>query len=65
MENCGWLLSFSVLGMEKEFAEELFDALCRRRRIMVDKINLQELYEFWYQIADESFDSRLQIFFNM
>jgi len=32
---------------------------------MVDKINLQELYEFWYQITDESFDSRLQIFFNM
>ncbi|KAG2312290.1 hypothetical protein Bca52824_023847 [Brassica carinata] len=53
------------IGMEKEFAEELFDALCRRRRIMVDKITLQELYEFWYQIADESFDSRLQIFFNM
>lgn len=49
----------------KEFAEELFDALCRRRRIIVDKINLQELYEFWYQITDESFDSRLQIFFNM
>ncbi|CAH8359710.1 unnamed protein product [Eruca vesicaria subsp. sativa] len=57
------------IGMEnensKELAEELFDALCRRRRIMVDKINLQELYEFWYQITDESFDSRLQIFFNM
>lgn len=68
-----WRLSltfdFRVLGMEnensKEFAEELFDALCRRRSIMVDQITLQELYEFWYQIADESFDSRLQIFFNM
>ncbi|KAL0684340.1 hypothetical protein Bca4012_051188 [Brassica carinata] len=39
------------IGMEnensKEFAEELFDALCRRRSIMVDKITLQELYEFW------------------
>lgn len=32
---------------------------------MVDKITIQELYEFWYQITDESFDSRLQIFFNM
>ncbi|XP_010455529.1 PREDICTED: probable respiratory burst oxidase homolog protein I [Camelina sativa] len=59
------------IGMEnenedsKEFGEELFDALCRRRRLMVDKINLQELYEFWYQITDDSFDSRLQIFFNM
>ncbi|CAA7019588.1 unnamed protein product [Microthlaspi erraticum] len=39
------------IGMEKEnskeFAEELFDALCRRRRLMVDKITIQELYEFW------------------
>ncbi|KFK31902.1 hypothetical protein AALP_AA6G173900 [Arabis alpina] len=52
-------------GNSKEFAEELFDALCRRRRIMVDKISVQELYEFWYQITDESFDARLQIFFNM
>ncbi|CAL9232433.1 unnamed protein product [Arabidopsis halleri] len=59
----------NCIGMEnensKEFADELFDAMCRRRRLMVDKINLQELYEFWYQITDESFDSRLQIFFNM
>ncbi|KAG7557418.1 NADPH oxidase Respiratory burst [Arabidopsis suecica] len=59
----------NCIGMEnensKEFAGELFDAMCRRRRLMVDKINLQELYEFWYQITDESFDSRLQIFFDM
>ncbi|CAN8308224.1 unnamed protein product [Cochlearia groenlandica] len=57
------------IGMEnensREFGEELFDALCRRRRLMVDKINIQELYEFWYQITEDSFDSRLQIFFNM
>ncbi|EFH50938.1 hypothetical protein ARALYDRAFT_489958 [Arabidopsis lyrata subsp. lyrata] len=59
----------NCIGLEnensKEFADELFDAMCRRRRLMVDKINLQELYEFWYQITDESFDSRLQIFFDM
>ncbi|CAD5327572.1 unnamed protein product [Arabidopsis thaliana] len=44
------------IGLEnensKEFADELFDALCRRRRIMVDKINLQELYEFWVKNGD-------------
>ncbi|KAK9276724.1 hypothetical protein L1049_006260 [Liquidambar formosana] len=49
----------------KEFALELFDALSRRRRLKVDKIGRDELYEFWSQITDESFDSRLQIFFDM
>ncbi|KAL0877021.1 hypothetical protein Bca101_026726 [Brassica carinata] len=43
------------IGMEKEFAEELFDALCRRRRIMVDKITLQELYEFWLRERAEEY----------
>ncbi|RVW43114.1 Respiratory burst oxidase-like protein A [Vitis vinifera] len=49
----------------KEFALELFDALSRRRRLKMDKITRDELYEFWSQIADQSFDSRLQIFFDM
>lgn len=49
----------------KEFALELFDALSRRRRLKVDKICIEELYEFWSQISDQSFDSRLQIFFDM
>ena len=31
----------------------------------MDKITRDELYEFWSQIADQSFDSRLQIFFDM
>ncbi|KAF2313391.1 hypothetical protein GH714_010732 [Hevea brasiliensis] len=55
------------IGMRdsKEFALELFDALGRRRRLKVDKINRDELYEFWSQITDQSFDSRLQIFFDM
>ncbi|XP_010529624.1 PREDICTED: probable respiratory burst oxidase homolog protein I [Tarenaya hassleriana] len=55
------------IGMEnsKEFAEELFDALCRRRQSMIAKISRDELYEFWSQITNESFDSRLQIFFDM
>ncbi|XP_052210215.1 respiratory burst oxidase homolog protein A-like [Diospyros lotus] len=55
------------IGMRdsKEFALELFDALSRRRRLKVDKINRDELYEYWSQFTDQSFDSRLQIFFDM
>ncbi|KAJ4954152.1 hypothetical protein NE237_030984 [Protea cynaroides] len=55
------------IGMKdsKEFALELFDALSRRRRMKIEKISKEELYEFWSQITDESFDSRLQIFFDM
>ncbi|XP_024924607.3 respiratory burst oxidase homolog protein A [Ziziphus jujuba] len=55
------------IGMRdsKEFALELLDALGRRRRLKVDKISKEELYEFWSQITDQSFDSRLQIFFDM
>ena len=49
----------------KEFALELFDALSRRRRLKVEKISRDELFEFWSQITDQSFDSRLQIFFDM
>lgn len=58
---------FKKLGMKdsKEFALELFDALSRRRRLKVDKISIEELLEFWSQITDQSFDSRLQIFFDM
>ncbi|CAA7053814.1 unnamed protein product [Microthlaspi erraticum] len=55
------------IGMKdsKEFALELFDALSRRRRLKVEKISHDELYEYWSQINDESFDSRLQIFFDI
>jgi len=49
----------------KEFALELFDTLSRRRQMQVDKINKEELREIWQQITDNSFDSRLQIFFDM
>ena len=49
----------------KEFALEMFDALSRRRRLKVEKISKDELYEYWSQITDQSFDSRLQIFFDM
>ncbi|GMJ06240.1 ARABIDOPSIS THALIANA RESPIRATORY BURST OXIDASE HOMOLOG F, respiratory burst oxidase protein F [Hibiscus trionum] len=55
------------IGMKdsKEFALEMFDALSRRRRLKVEKICRDELYEYWSQITDQSFDSRLQIFFDM
>lgn len=55
------------IGMKdsKEFALEIFDALSRRRRLKVEKISKEELYEYWSQITDQSFDSRLQIFFDM
>ncbi|KAK8958122.1 hypothetical protein KSP40_PGU001069 [Platanthera guangdongensis] len=55
------------IGMRdsKEFALELFNALSRRRRLKAEKISKEELFEFWTQITDQSFDSRLQIFFDM
>ncbi|VFQ66822.1 unnamed protein product [Cuscuta campestris] len=56
------------IGMNKdskEFAGELFDALARRRNITSDSINKQQLQEFWDQISDQSFDTRLQTFFDM
>ncbi|KAI7730183.1 hypothetical protein M8C21_022736 [Ambrosia artemisiifolia] len=56
------------IGMNKdskEFAGELFDALARRRNITGDMINKAQLKEFWDQISDQSFDTRLQTFFDM
>lgn len=49
----------------KEFAVGLFDALARKKRQKIAKITKAELYEFWLQISDQSFDARLQIFFDM
>ncbi|KAG4916849.1 hypothetical protein JHK87_054406 [Glycine soja] len=55
------------IGMNesKEFAGELFDALSRRRGITSASITKDQLREFWEQITDQSFDSRLQTFFDM
>lgn len=49
----------------KEFAVGVFDALARRRRQNIGKITKAELHEFWLQISEQSFDARLQIFFDM
>ncbi|XP_020536651.1 respiratory burst oxidase homolog protein E isoform X2 [Jatropha curcas] len=55
------------IGMvdSKEFAVCIFDALARRRRRRISKITKDELQDFWLQITDQSFDARLQIFFDM
>ncbi|KAK8343486.1 hypothetical protein V6Z12_A07G018400 [Gossypium hirsutum] len=55
------------IGMvdSKEFAVGIFDALARRRRQRIEKITKEELHDFWSQISDQSFDARLQIFFDM
>ncbi|KAL7616631.1 hypothetical protein Lser_V15G01198 [Lactuca serriola] len=56
------------IGMNKEskeFAGELFNSLALRRNITGDSINKAQLKEFWDQISDQSFDSRLQTFFDM
>ncbi|XP_059642510.1 respiratory burst oxidase homolog protein C-like isoform X2 [Cornus florida] len=54
-----------MYGQSKEFAGELFDALARRRNIKGDSINKAQLKEFWDEISDQSFDSRLNTFFDM
>ena len=56
-----------MLGMvdSKEFAVCIFDALARRKRQRITKISKEELRDFWLQISDQSFDARLQIFFDM
>ncbi|XWS60169.1 hypothetical protein CRYUN_Cryun07bG0012200 [Craigia yunnanensis] len=54
------------IGMEsKEFAGQLFDALARKREIQGDTIDKAHLKEFWDQISNQSFDARLQTFFDM
>lgn len=49
----------------KEFALGVLDALARRRGQKARMITKEELHEFWLQISNQSFDARLQIFFDM
>ncbi|PON71163.1 Respiratory burst oxidase [Parasponia andersonii] len=55
------------IGMResREFANQLFDALARPRGITSASLLKDELREFWEQITDESFDVRLETFFDM
>lgn len=58
---------FKYIGMgdSKEFALGVFDAVARRRRLKTGRITKAELRDIWLQISDDSFDARLQIFFDM
>lgn len=49
----------------KEFVGVLFDALARRMNTNTCCITKEELKIFWELISEESFDSRLQTFFDM
>ena len=50
---------------ESEFAGELFVALARRRGIETDSgIKKDDLKEFWDEMTNQNFDSRLRIFFD-
>ncbi|XP_051114023.1 respiratory burst oxidase homolog protein C-like [Andrographis paniculata] len=54
------------IGMDDEFAGALFESLARRANIAgADSITKPHFKEFWDLIVDQSFDSRLQIFFDM
>ncbi|XP_006363388.1 putative respiratory burst oxidase homolog protein H isoform X1 [Solanum tuberosum] len=55
------------IGMEsKEFAEELFDTMARRKKINAENgITIEELREFWDDISTHCSDTRLHIFFDM
>ncbi|XP_044962624.1 respiratory burst oxidase homolog protein B-like [Hordeum vulgare subsp. vulgare] len=54
------------IGMkEAAFAGELFDALGRRRGNSADSIDKAELLEYWDQISDTDYTTRLQLFFDM
>ncbi|CAN6911355.1 unnamed protein product [Brassica oleracea] len=71
LDSNGLLLSskfWECLGMNKEskdFADQLFRALARRNNISGDAITKEQLRVFWEQISDESFDAKLQVFFDM
>ncbi|XP_019458076.1 PREDICTED: respiratory burst oxidase homolog protein C-like [Lupinus angustifolius] len=56
------------IGMNKgsdAFVEKLFDTLARQRGIRGGSINKVQLRDFWDNISDQSFDSRLKTFFDM
>ncbi|KAH9605058.1 hypothetical protein KSS87_011911 [Heliosperma pusillum] len=54
------------IGMnEKEFAEELFDALARRRGLVTGTLTKAQLRDFWEELSNQSFDARMRIYFDM
>lgn len=61
------LFCYVLVGMEgsDEFTVQMFDALARRRGITKQVLTKEELREFWEQLTDQGFDSRLRTFFDM
>ncbi|KAG0601475.1 hypothetical protein M758_11G114300 [Ceratodon purpureus] len=56
------------IGMKdsKDFANELYDAFVRRRgEKVINCISKDELYEYWLEITNKSFEGRMQIFFDL
>lgn len=51
----------------KEFAGEMLDALSRRKGLQEKKetMSKDELYDYWRQISDTSFDARMRLFFDL
>ncbi|XP_038685855.1 respiratory burst oxidase homolog protein C-like [Tripterygium wilfordii] len=70
-ESTNGLLTRALFGQcigmkeSKEFAGQLFDSIARKQGIKGDSIDKEQLKEFWEQISDQSFDSRLRTFFDM
>ncbi|KAL5703571.1 hypothetical protein ACHQM5_022103 [Ranunculus cassubicifolius] len=55
------------IGMKKseKFAEHLFDTPARRKGIKSSSLTKEQVHELYELLSDKSFDSRLQIFFDM
>ncbi|XLS93694.1 hypothetical protein HN51_069702, partial [Arachis hypogaea] len=64
----GWLhhsLFGKCIARNLRHTGVLFYSLARRRDIHGDSINKAQLKDFWDQISDQSFDSRLRTVFDM
>ncbi|BBN15723.1 respiratory burst oxidase [Marchantia polymorpha subsp. ruderalis] len=57
------------IGMKgsEEFAEELLNALTRRKGVQhqVEVISRSELQEYWRRITNKTFDARMELFFDL
>jgi hypothetical protein len=69
-----WLIDQLILGAgmkdSKEFANALFDAYMRRKgkhsnTSTQNLMSKHDLYEYWLQITNKEFDSRIQTFFDL
>uniref|UniRef100_A0A0D9V0U8 FAD-binding FR-type domain-containing protein n=1 Tax=Leersia perrieri TaxID=77586 RepID=A0A0D9V0U8_9ORYZ len=55
------------IGMDgsDEFAVHVFDSLARKRGIVKEVVTKEELKDFFEQLSDQGFDTRLRTFFDM